>query len=88
MIDEHDQDISGIDGGLNVGELHVGLIRQRSREFLEAGQARHEAATEAERNRARQLRRVAVSAVVFGVGSRAALVWADGHIERFWAVRI
>ena len=26
--------------------------------------------------------------VVFGVGSRAALVWADGHIERFWAVRI
>ena len=28
------------------------------------------------------------AAVVFGVGSRAALVWADGHIERFWAVRI
>ena len=51
-------------------------LDQRSREFLEAGQARHEAATEAERNRARQLRRVAVSAVVFGVVAVLAAITA------------
>ena len=51
-------------------------LDQRSREFLEAGQARHEAATEAERNRARQLRRVAVSAGVFGVVAVLAAITA------------
>ena len=62
-------------------------LDQRSREFLEAGQARHEAATEAERNRARQLRRVAVSAVVFGVVAVLAAITAVQQRQQAEEVR-